>query len=154
MSLEGLSPVQLDHARSVIAVAKSYVLGELGQDQDHAYRAADIALAVCLVESNLLVYANRSVAGSLGLAHDAVGSDHASVGLFQQQVPGWGNVTRCQGVQSSAEHFYSRLFRLDWHNRTNGQLAQHVQGSAFPDRYAKRDDEAIRLRKALWAVSH
>ena len=154
MSLEGLTPVQLAHARSVLGVAKSYVLGELGKDQDHAYRAGDIALAVCLVESDLLVYANRNVDGSLGLAHDAVGDDHASVGLFQQQVPGWGSVTRCQGVQSSAEHFYERLFQLDWRNRTNGRLAQLVQVSAFPDRYAKRDAEAIRLRKALWAVSH
>lgn len=145
-----LSTVQVAHAAAVIDEAKSYVRSELGRSTDYAARAADIALGVCLVESGLKVYANPSVPGSLSLPHDAVGHDHASVGLFQQQVPGWGTVVRCQGVLSSARHFYVRLMRLDWRGRTNWGLAQQVQVSAFPDRYRQRDEEAIRIRRILW----
>lgn len=153
MSIDGLSAVQLAHARTVITAARTYVIGDLGRSADYARRAADIALGVCLVESNLLVYANRSVPGSIQLPHDAVGHDHASVGLFQQQVPGWGSVTRCQAPLSSTLHFYRRLFELSWDARSNGRLAQLVQVSAYPDRYAQRDAEAISIRRALWSTT-
>lgn len=149
MSVDGLTDLQLAHASAVIAVTKSYVRA-YGASSDYAARAADIAIATCLVESGLRVYANPSVSGSLSLPHDAVGHDHRSVGLFQQQVPGWGTVAGCQGVKSSTRKFLSVLFSHDWHGRTNGQLAQLVQGSAYPDRYAARDLEAIGIRKALW----
>ncbi len=150
MSIDGLSEVQLAHARTVVAASRDYVLTTLQRPEDYAMRAADIALGVCLVETELRVYANRSVPGSIQLPHDAVGHDHASVGLFQQQVPGWGSVVRCQSPRSSALHFYSRLFHLNWSGRNNGKLAQLVQVSAYPDRYAQRDAEAIALRRALW----
>lgn len=153
MSIEGLSDRQLQHAATVIQASVDYVSGKLGKPIDYVARAADIALGVCLVESGLLIYANPSVPGSLALPHDAVGHDHASVGMFQQQVPGWGTVIRCQGARSSSLHFYSRLMRLDWTGKSNGRLAQLVQVSAFPDRYAQRDAEAIRIRKALWSTA-
>lgn len=146
----GLTAVQLAHARAIVATTKSFVIDHLGKPEDYAKRASDIALAVALVESELKVYANPKVDGSVGLPHDAVGHDHRSVGLFQQQVPMWGTVRDCQGVPTSTVKFLHRLFSLTWDGRSNGQLAQQVQGSAFPDRYAKRDLAAIRIRRALW----
>ena len=146
----GLTAGQLAHAKSVVAVTKLYVEGHIHKPEDYAKRAADIALAVALVESGLKVYANPNVPGSMSLPHEAVGHDHRSVGLFQQQVPGWGTVQDCQSVDTSTVKFLHRLFQLDWTHRTNGQLAQHVQVSAFPDRYAERDAEAIKIRTALW----
>ena len=146
----GLTSLQLAHAKIVIATTKDYVEHTLHKSQDYAERAADIALATALVESQLRVYANSSVPGSLSLAHDSIGHDHASVGIYQQQVPGWGRVEDCQPIGSSTVKFLHRLFELNWTGKSNGQLAQAVQVSAFPDRYAERDQDAIRIRKALW----
>ena len=61
-----------------------------------------IALAVASQESHFTNYANdgkgsdlavlqAGVSHSLDLPHEAVGSDHGSVGVFQQQWPWWGN---------------------------------------------------------------
>ena len=146
----GLNALQKKHAQRVVVVTRSYVVITLKRPEDFAMRAADIALATCLVESELKVYANSNVPGSLLLPHDDVGHDHQSVGMFQQQVPGWGSVSDCQSVDASTRKFLHRLFELDWHGRSNGELAQAVQVSAFPDRYAARDNQAIRIRKALW----
>ena len=119
-----------------------------------------IALAVGLVESNLTVYANAKVPGSLDLPHDAVGSDGMSVGVQQQQVIDtgngwwWGNVQTCQDPTSSTNLFYDRLGKQPYQTATNdqwaGAIAQNIQGSAFPDRYAQRmaDAQAIYNRLA------
>ena len=124
---------------------------------DGGQRRADIALATCLVESALTMYANGNNPASLKLPHDAVGWDHGSVGLYQQQVGGaanstadWGTTAELMNVETSTDKFLRALDSLDWGNRSNGQLAQAVQGSAYPDRYAERDAEAIAIRKALW----
>lgn len=148
--LIGLTAAELAHAKTIVVTTKSYVMTHLGKSEDYAERAADIALGAGLVESELRVYANPKVPGSMALPHDAVGHDHLSVGVFQQQVPMWGNVASCQRVDTSCVNFLHRLFELNWEGHTNGQLAQEVQGSAYPDRYARRDGQAIRIRKALW----
>lgn len=121
-----------------------------GGPTDTAKRAADVALATCLVETNLKMYANSNVPESLTLVHDAVGHDHLSVGLFQQQTPMWGTCAQCMDAAYSTGHFLRRLTAFDWTAITNGQAAQKVQGSAFPGRYAQRDADAIALRKQLW----
>lgn len=149
-SFLGLTALQLAHAKRVVAATKSYVIDQVGKPVDVAERAADIALETALVESSLMVYANPKVPGSLQLPHDAVGHDHLSVGLFQQQVPLWGNVLACQTIEASTLLFLRRLLALDWAGRSNGELAQRVQGSAYPARYAMRDRQAINIRKAVW----
>lgn len=149
-SFLNLTALQLAHAKRIVAVAKFYVEHTRGAGEDYAHRAADVALAVALVESGLHVYANPRVPGSMELPHDLVGNDHASVGLFQQQVPMWGTVAACQGVDTSTGKFLDALFKVNWHGRSNGQLAQQVQRSAFPNRYQARDAQAITIRKALW----
>ena len=42
-------------------------------------------IATAITESSILVYANDGVPDSLNYPHDAVGSDHDSIGIFQQR---------------------------------------------------------------------
>ncbi len=122
-------------------------------------RGIVIGLSVGLVESNLTVYANAKVPGSLDLPHDAVGSDGMSVGVQQQQVImgngwWWGPVEVCQDPTSSTRLFFGRLAKLDYNGPNSpGSYAQAVQGSAFPDRYDQRmgDAQAIYARLATGA---
>ena len=111
-------------------------------------RGIVIGLAVGLVETGLVVYANAKVPGSLGLPHDAVGDDGRSVGPLQQQVVmgdggwWWGPVEVCQDPTGSARLFFQRLTRRDYTRGDPGAHAQAIQQSAFPDRYAARMAEA------------
>lgn len=137
-----------DIARIIIAGGKEAGITE---------RGIVIALSVGLVESNLTVYANAKVPGSLNLRHDAVGSDGMSVGVQQQQVImssmgwWWGPVEACQDPVSSTRLFFQRLARLDYNNtsRSPGSYAQQVQQSAYPDRYDQRITEAQALYDRL-----
>ncbi len=62
------------------------IIIRVGRQLGVSDRGIQIGLAVGLVETNLTVYANAKVPGSLSLPHDAVGSDGLSVGIQQQQV--------------------------------------------------------------------
>ena len=118
-------------------------------------RGIVIGLSVGLVESDLTVYANAKVPGSLDLPHDAVGSDGMSVGVQQQQVVRgangwwWGDVQTCQDPTSSTRLFFNRLKNKPYQTATTdaaaGAIAQSIQGSAFPDRYQQRMDDAQAL---------
>lgn len=123
-------------------------------------RGIVICIATGLVESNLTVYANAKVPGSLDLPHDKVGSDGLSVGPLQQQVRRgnggawwWGPVEICQDPTASARLFFERLARLPYQEATTdvaaGRIAQEVQQSAYPDRYATRMGEAQRIYDRL-----
>lgn len=130
---------QLLYAAEIISVA---------QQQGVPFNGWKIALMTALVESRLLMYANDSVPESLDYAHDAVGSDHDSVGLFQQRpASGWGTVAELMNVSYSAQAFFGGpegpnggsprgLLDVDgWETMTLGEAAQAVQVSAFPERY-------------------
>lgn len=136
-----------DYATAVIAE---------GQRRGITARGIQIALATCLVESDMLMYANSKVPESLDMPHDAVGSDGFSVGLFQQQVrqgPNgwwWGDCATCMNPTASAGLFYDRLARLDYNGPNSpGSYAQAVQQSAFPDRYDERMGDAVDLYNRL-----
>lgn len=128
-----------------------------GQRQHITPRGIVIALATTLVESNLTNYANASVPGSLDLPHDAVGSDGKSVGVFQQQVVmgngwWWGPVEVCQDVTGAAGLFFARLAKYGYEGTTDtaaGAIAQQIQQSAYPDRYAARMPDAQRIYNRL-----
>lgn len=110
--------------------------------------AAQIGLMTALVESGdpMQMYANNSVPESLNYRHDAVGSDHDSVGLFQQRDNGaWGTVAQRMDPYESAKLFYRELSKFDWQSMEPGDAAQKVQRSAFPDRYAAKMDRAGQL---------
>jgi murein DD-endopeptidase MepM/ murein hydrolase activator NlpD len=95
-------------------------------------------------ESTLRMYWNPKVPGSEALAPDkaAKGTDHYSVGLFQQQVNGtkfsWGTVAEAMDPAKSTGMFLTRLATIaGWEDLELGVAAQKVQISAVPTAYAK-----------------
>ena len=62
------------------------IIIRVGREKGVSRRGIVIGLATGLVESNLTVYANAKVAGSLDLPHDAVGSDGMSVEIGRAHV--------------------------------------------------------------------
>lgn len=161
--------------RTIIGIAKAM---QPGKEQE----AAIIGLITARVESRFQNYANDGVVTdldrsntpasqlehyskleySLTLPHDAVGTDHSSVGIVQQQVIGgsWGTVgesdwkTDIEGVIKrlmnpafSIARFYEAMGKIPgWDTQPPGDVAQDVQVSAFPDKYEKQ----IELAKAIW----
>ncbi|MGK9270500.1 hypothetical protein KXR83_05805 [Williamsia muralis] len=121
------------YAKEIIAAAK---LRNLGPD------GAAIGVATAIVESGLKMYANAGVPESLSFPHDAVGSDHDSVGLFQQRQAGWGTLQQRMNPRASAGLFFDRLMSFDWRSMDPGAAAQKVQVSAFPDRYGQAMPQA------------
>jgi peptidoglycan hydrolase-like protein with peptidoglycan-binding domain len=139
----GLNKTQFGHAEAIVAAVKARGLPE---------RAARIAIEVGLTESGLRVYANRNVPASLKLPHEAVGDDHLSVGIFQQQTPMWGACADCMGVATSTAKFLNALGEVNWQNMSNWMAAQSVQRSKFSDgrNYKAHDRHAGRIVAALW----
>lgn len=125
-------------AREIAKKAKSMGLDKV---------AAKIGIATALVESGdpMKMYANHAVPESLKFRHDAIGSDHDSIGLFQQRSSGWGNVRQRMTPSDSAGFFFNALRKFDYKNMDPGKAAQRVQVSAFPDRYGKKMSRADRL---------
>jgi hypothetical protein len=93
--------------------------------------------------------------------HDSTSDDSRSSGYFQQQ-PGpngeawWGTAQKRMTLAESAGMFLSRLsndYRTARDAHSAGVFAQLVQGSAFPDRYREKWDEAHEvLSRALGAA--
>lgn len=109
--------------------------------------AAKIGIATALVESGnpMKMYANNAVPESLKFRHDAVGSDHDSIGLFQQRSRGWGSVKQRMTPSDSAGFFFNALRKFDYKNMSPGAAAQRVQVSAFPEKYGKQMSRADQL---------
>ncbi|MEH0109331.1 C40 family peptidase [Tersicoccus sp. MR15.9] len=123
-------------------------------------RAAEIALATAMQESNLRMYWNPKVPGSQALAPDqsAQGVDGYSVGLFQQQVNGsmfsWGTVSDAMNPTRSTDMFLDRLQTIPgWQQLPLTVAAQRVQVSAYPDAYAKWESQARQLAQDLSVVA-
>lgn len=141
---DGLTSSQLANVQSIV---------DEGKREGVPTRAVLIALAAASQESHFTNYANdgqggdlapdqRGIAGSLALPHEAVGSDHGSLGVFQQQWPWWGSMTDLMTPARAASKFYAALLKVvGWQGMTVTEAAQAVQSSAYPDAYA--DDEAV-----------
>lgn len=115
-------------------------------------RGAMIGIGTALVESGdpMKMWANRAVPESLAFKHDAVGSDHDSVGLFQQRNNGaWGTTADRMSPFRSAGMFFGAMLKKfpKWASMAPGAVAQGVQVSAFPSRYAGKMDKAMSLVK-------
>lgn len=120
-------------------------------------QAVLVAYATIWQESSWLMYANdgtgaglapeqQGVAGSLAYPHDAVGRDHGSVGLFQQQWPWWGSFDQLMDATASAGLFFDRLVDVDgWESLPVTVAAQRVQRSAYPSAYARWEQPAREL---------
>lgn len=114
-------------------------------------RAAVIGNATALVESGdpMQMWANEQVPESMNFPHDAVGSDYDSVGLFQQRDNGaWGTVAQRMNPFESAKLFYDAMLKVSgWETMPEGDVAQAVQRSAFPGKYAGKVGVAQELVK-------
>lgn len=137
-----LSETQLANARTLLSAAR----GIDGMSDD----AMVVMLMAALTESSLLNYANSSVEGSEGYDHDAVGSDHDSLGFFQMR-SNWGTVAQRMNPAYQVKAFFGDgpapgLFDIEgWQAMSKGEAAQAVEVSAFPDRYAKYEELAATL---------
>jgi Peptidase family M23 len=128
------------------AIAGTIIL--VGQQRGIEVNGIISALMTGYQESKYQVYANDGAGGDLGpdqygierslmLPHDAVGTDHGSLGVFQQQWPWWGTMTELMDPQTSAEKFYAALVEKvpNYPQLDPGDVAQTVQVSAYPDAY-------------------
>lgn len=119
----GLSAAAAANARVVAATAAA----RGGHD------AAVIALMTGLAESGLRVLANPNDPDGATYAHDGVGSDHDSLGIFQQRPP-WGPAGARMDPTASTNLFLDRLLaQRNWQRRLPWEVAQAVQASAFAD---------------------
>lgn len=131
----GLSELQMSNAIAII---------EAGKAEGLSQKAWAIALSTAMQESKFRNYANVNIAESYKYEYQAEGSDHDSVGLFQQRPSsGWGSVKELMDPKTSASKFYDSLKRVDnWEDMPVTRAAQTVQVSAFPDAYAQWEDLA------------
>ncbi|MEU7875497.1 hypothetical protein [Dactylosporangium sp. NPDC049140] len=135
----GLSRAEMDNAIAIVDVAKRENLPK---------RAAIVALATALQESHLRNLANGNLPQSLNHPNQGVGYDYDSVGLFQQR-PNWGAIDQLMDPHESARRFYAALTRIPgWGDYRVTVAAQMVQGSAFPDAYAKWEGLATQIADA------
>ncbi|MEV1295393.1 C40 family peptidase [Pseudonocardia sp. NPDC049635] len=142
--VEGFGPEQVSNAGLIVAT---------GAEMGVPSRGMVIAVATAMQESVLKNYANSTVPESLQHPHEAVGSDHDSVGLFQQREAGWGDVATRMDPRQSARLFYDALLEVPgWETMPLTRAAQLVQVSAFPDAYAKWEQPAATLVGALEGV--
>ncbi|GAA2362844.1 hypothetical protein [Dactylosporangium salmoneum] len=124
----GLTQAEMNNAVAIIRA---------GQKQGLPSRAYVVAIATALQESHLHNLANSNVPASLNLPNEGVGSDHDSVGLFQQR-PSWGTVAELMNPAEAAQRFYAALAEVNgWEQMAVTVAAQTVQVSAYPDAYAK-----------------
>lgn len=148
----GLNAKQVGYASQVYAEAARRQLPE---------QAVLVAFATIWQESSWLMYANdgtgaglapeqQAVSTSLQYPHDAVGRDHGSVGLFQQQWPWWGTFTELMDPTASATRFFDALVDVEgWESLPLTQAAQRVQRSAYPSAYARWEQPARELLSAV-----
>ena len=129
----------------------AYEIARSAKSKGLPVEGAAIGEATALVEtgSPLKMWANRAVPESLNYKHDAVGSDYDSIGLFQQRNAGWGTVKQRMTPFESAGMFFDAMLRKfpNWKSMDPGAVAQGVQVSAYPDRYAKQMGRGMQLAK-------
>jgi murein DD-endopeptidase MepM/ murein hydrolase activator NlpD len=120
---DGWNADQVANAATIVAV---------GAQRNVPPRGWVIAVATAMQESGL---------------RNLPGGDRDSVGLFQQRPSqGWGTSEELQDPAYAAGRFYDRLLTIPkWQTIDLTDAAQAVQRSAFPDAYAKWEDEATTL---------
>ena len=145
-----LSAIQIGNIQSIIKFAS--------QVEGITADAIQIILMAASVESNFQNYANSSVPDSLNYPHDAVGSDHDSVGFWQMRQH-WGTTAELMDIEYQVKAILGGpngpnkgsprgLFDIKgWETMPKGEAAQAVEVSAFPDRYAQRETLAAELMK-------
>jgi hypothetical protein len=138
----GLSQTQMNNAAAIVAAGKALGLPK---------RAYVLAVACALQESNLLNLASDVLPESYQYTNEGSGSDHDSVGLFQQRPSsGWGAVKDLMVPDFAAKQFYRALVGISgWQSMALTYAVQAVQVSAFPEAYAKHEWRAQAIVDAL-----
>ncbi|MBM0279918.1 hypothetical protein [Micromonospora tarensis] len=140
----GLDQAQMDNAKVIV---------DVGLEMKMPRRALVVALATAMQESNLYNLASDVLPESAEYPNQGSGSDHDSVGLFQQRPSsGWGTVAQLMRPSYAARAFYSALNEIPgWQDMSVTAAAQSVQISAYPDAYAQHEDRATVVASALAA---
>jgi hypothetical protein len=125
--VDGFDSEQVGDAAIIVSVG-----GQLGVP----VRGWIIAVATALQESGL---------------RNLPGGDQDSIGLFQQRPSqGWGTPQQLRDPVYASTKFYQRLLTVEgWQAMPLTDAAQAVQGSAYPDAYAKQEQPATVLVAAI-----
>ena len=146
-ALDGLDAEQAANARLIAAVTGQ----QLAEEPTAAVDRADlIVLITAYQESRLRDLANPSVPGSTTAAGaSGIGTDHDSVGLFQQRA-NWGTVGQRMDPTWAATAFVTHLLAVPgWSSLPPAVAAQAVQRSAYPSAYAAWVSTASRWVKQI-----
>lgn len=139
----GLTPAQMNNAMHIVNTGRSLKLPK---------RAMIVAISTAMQESNLYNLASDVLPESTRYTNEGSGSDHDSVGLFQQRPSsGWGTVRNLMKPSYAATQFYNALSNVyGWQSMSVTRAAQTVQVSAYPDAYAKHEWRATMVVNALY----
>lgn len=145
-AMPDLTPAQERNAATIIAV---------GRKLDVSTNGVMVALMVAFQEATMLNKASAAYPESKNYPHDEVADgDHDSVGIFQQRAA-WGPMADRMNVVKSAAMFFlggqagqKGLLDYDYESMEPTVAAQTVQVSAYPDAYAKWEDEARAILSA------
>jgi len=119
--LPGLTNAQAANARTIVAASTAR----------GGHPAALVALVTAITESGLRVLANPNDPSGAAYPNQGTGSDHDSLGLFQQR-PGWGSAAQRMDPAASTTLFLDALLRVpDWGSVPPSYAAQLVQRSAY-----------------------
>ena len=138
----GLSQVQMNNAKAIVDAGRALKMPP---------RGLVIAVATAMQESTLLNRASEVLPESYRYPHQGTGSDHDSVGLFQQRPSsGWGSVRNLMVPRYAATQFYLALRNVPgWQGMSLTWAAQSVQVSAYPYAYAPHEQRAAAVVAAL-----
>jgi len=138
----GLDQLQMNNAKRIVDAGRAMGLPK---------RAFVIAVATSMQECNLYNLASSRLPESYNYYNEGSGSDHDSVGLFQQRPSsGWGTIAQIMDPTYAASAFYGALIRVPgWDQMALTYAAQRVQVSAFPTAYAKHEERAQAVVDAL-----
>lgn len=157
---------QVANGRAVLAGVQERA--HLNQWDDwRAHHMAVLTIMCSLAESNLHNYGNVANSESQRLADPVpkilqpvlgpkwIGSDHDSVGVFQQRVPSWGTTADCMDPKKSCHKFMHRADEVgvDTKNGLPNRLdVQKVQVSFDPNgfNYRAQRFRARRFVKRHW----
>ncbi|MEU4161132.1 VCBS repeat-containing protein [Actinoplanes sp. NPDC026670] len=138
-ALNGVLTDKLDGYMTGYRVSCAREIIEAVRERGLARRAAVIAVDTSIVET--------------GLQNHDVEVDHDSLGLFQQRAS-WGSVANRLDPAWATNAFLNKMIKEypndGWQTAPIGEVAQTVQVSAYPDRYAVEAADAARIVDAVW----
>lgn len=135
--IAGLNAAQSAHAWAIMGEVRAEGL---------PHQACLAAFATGLVESSLRILANNGVPASLKYPHDGLGSDHDSIGIFQQRASVYKDVAADMDAAGSARQFFAVMKGIPgWQTMDVGTLCQKVQRSAYPTRYGQQVGTATKI---------